>query len=89
VPITKTYAELGIDAPEPQYQHESGREWFERQDEATQRKVLGNGRYDAWKAGAFELEDIPHKTHDAVWGDSWTARALWDLLGAEPPVRTQ
>lgn len=89
VPIPKTYQELGIDAPEPQYQHETGREWFERQDEATQRKVLGNGRYDAWKAGAFELEDIPHKTHDAVWGDSWTARALWDLLGAEPPVRTQ
>ena len=89
VPIAKTYAELGIDAPEPQYTPESGREWFERQDEATQRKILGTGRYDAWKAGAFELEDIPHKTHDPVWGDSWTPRPLWDLLGAEPPVRTQ
>ena len=87
VPIVKTYAELGIDAPEPQFTPESGREWFERQDEATQRKVLGNGRYDAWKAGAFELEDVPHKTHNAVWGDSWTPRPLWDLLGAEPPVR--
>lgn len=86
VPITKTFAELGIDAPEPQFTPESGRDWFLRQDEATQRKILGSGHYDAWKDGRFALEDLPHKTHDATWGDSWTPRPLYDLLDESKPV---
>jgi len=88
LPVTKTYAELGIDAPEPQFQEETAREWFERQDEATQRKMMGEGKFEAWKAGEFTLEDIPHKTTDAVWGDSWTPRPLYELLGADAPVGT-
>jgi len=88
LPVTKTYAELGIDAPEPQFQDESAREWFERQDEATQRKMMGTGKYEAWKAGEFKLEDMPHKTTDAVWGDSWTPKPLYELLGEDAPVGT-
>ena len=85
-PITKSYAELGIDAPEPQYTPETGREWFERQDRATQRKILGNSTYDAWKDGRFALEDIPHKIQNATWGDSWAPRPLYDLLGESAPI---
>jgi hypothetical protein len=67
LPETRSYAELGIDAPEPQFQAESAREWFERQPEATQRRMMGAGR-------------------DAAWGDSWTPRPLYDLLGESAPV---
>ena len=88
LPETKSYAELGIDAPEPQFNDESAQEWFERQDEATQRKMMGTGKYEAWKAGEFKLEDIPHKTTDAVWGDSWTPKPLYELLGEDAPVGT-
>jgi len=86
VPITKTYAELGIDAPEPEFVPESGREWFERQDEATQRKIMGNGIYDAWQDGKFALEDIPHKIVDDVWGNSWVPKPLYELLDEGGPV---
>ena len=88
IPITKTYAELGIDAPEPEFTPQSGREWFEQQDEATQKKILGTGVWQAWKDGLFKLEDIPHVTHDEVWGDSWTPKPLYELLGEDAPVGT-
>ena len=88
LPITKTYAELGIDAPEPQFQQETAREWFERQDETTQRGIMGTGAYDAWKDGHFALEDIPQVTRNDIWGDSWTDTPLYQLLGADAPIGT-
>jgi SPP1 gp7 family putative phage head morphogenesis protein len=86
IPVTATFAELGIDAPEPQFQPESVREWFESQPEATQRKMLGTGMYDAWRDGRFELDDIPALHKDATWGNGWTPRPLYDLLGESKPV---
>jgi len=88
VPRTATFAELGIDAPEPQFNPESGREWFERQSEATQREMLSSisvEAYDAWKAGLFSLDDIPHVHHSDVWGDSWTPKPFYKLLGLDAP----
>lgn len=86
IPVTKTYAELGIDAPEPEYTPQSGREWFEQQPEAVQRKILGAGKWQAWKDGLFDLDDIPRVTHSTVWGDSWTPKPLYKLLGESAPV---
>lgn len=81
LPITVTYAELGIDAPEPEFQREMGADWFERQDEATQRAMMGNGMYDAWRAGQFQLGDIPKLREDATWGNSWVPKSLQELTG--------
>jgi len=47
---------------------------------------MGSGKYDAWKDGRFNLEDIQHKTHSDVWGDSWTPAPLYELLGEKAPV---
>ena len=88
LPLTKSYAELGIDAPEPQFQDESAREWFERQPEATQRDMMGSGKFAAWQDGRFTLEDIAQKITDPVWGDAWVPRTLYDLLGERAPVGT-
>jgi SPP1 gp7 family putative phage head morphogenesis protein len=88
LPVTKTYAELGIDAPEPQFQDESAREWFERQPESVQREMMGAGKFDAWQDGKFTLDDIPQLTHSDVWGDSWTPKPLYELLGESAPVGT-
>jgi len=88
LPETKTYAELGIDAPEPQFQQESAREWFERQPESVQRKMMGAGKFDAWKDGKFKLDDIPQLTHSDLWGDAWTPKSLYELLGEDAPVGT-
>ena len=88
LPITKSYAELGIDAPEPEFQAESAQAWFERQPEATQRQMMGPGVFDAWQDGRFELKDIPQLHEDATWGNGWTPRALYALLGESNPVGT-
>ncbi len=80
LPITKSYAEMGIDAPEPDFSREKGEDWFLRQDEGTQRDMMGPGMFDAWKRGEFQLSDIPKVTRSEAWGDSWTPKALKELI---------
>jgi len=86
LPVTKGYRELGIDVPEPDFSREMGRDWFLRQSDEVQRLMMGVGRWQAWKDGRFELDDIPHKVTDPIWGNSWVPRALYDLLGEDAPV---
>ena len=50
--------------------------------------MMGTGKFDAWKAGEFALEDMPGFTHSDVWGDSWTPKPLYELLGEDAPVGT-
>jgi len=61
---------------------ETGEQWFRRQDEATQRQVLGPGRYDAWQAGRFELGATVTRREDATWGASLVPTPLHELLAA-------
>ena len=87
LPITPTWRELGFDVDEPDFQREMGPDWFERQDEATQRQMMGTGMYDAWKAGKFEAAGIPKLREDSVWGNSWVPKSLTELggpVGAAP-----
>jgi len=80
LPITKTYRELGIDVDEPDFKRELASDWFQRQDEATQRKMMGT-LYDPWKAGDFKLEDIPKQVENKTWGNSWVPSSLKELVG--------
>lgn len=80
LPITMSYRELGIDVDEPDFQREMASDWFQRQDEATQRAMMGN-LYDPWKAGEFKLEDIPKRIKNEIWGDSWVPKSLKELVG--------
>jgi SPP1 gp7 family putative phage head morphogenesis protein len=88
LPVTKTYAELGIDAPEPDFSREKGIDWFQRQNEADQIAMMGQGKWQAWKDGLFSLEDLPHKVEDPVWGPSWVPSPLYKLLGEDAPIGT-
>jgi len=49
---------------------ENGTEWFLRQDEETQRSILGAGRYEAWQEGA-RLEDMATLEMDPTWGGAY------------------
>ena len=49
---------------------QKGSTWFEQQDAATQKKMMGAKYYDAWKAGEFKLGDLRSTVHSDVWGDS-------------------
>jgi len=81
LPVTLTYREMGLDVDEPDFSRELGRDWFARQDEGTQRGVLGNGMYDAWQEGLFGLSDVPQLRVDPVWGNSWQVASLGSLIG--------
>jgi SPP1 gp7 family putative phage head morphogenesis protein len=81
IPVTYTYREMGIDVDEPDFTREKAQDWFQRQDEATQRRMIGPGMFDAWKAGTFDLTDIPKVIKSDVWGNSWVPKGLRELVG--------
>lgn len=68
---------------------ETGEQWFYKQPEAIQRKMMGGGRYDAFKAGAFKFGELSDTHEDSVYGQMRSVTPLWKLLGAEPPTRTK
>jgi SPP1 gp7 family putative phage head morphogenesis protein len=59
---------------------QSGDEWFMSQDESVQRSILGNGKYDAWANGDFQLSDIVGHASDPVWGGSIYEKPLKELV---------
>lgn len=63
----------GREAPQPQT---TGREWFEEQAPAVQKKILGPGLFNAWKAGEIGLEDVPVLHEDLTWGNSWQVASV-------------
>lgn len=67
----------------PRIETETGQEWLDRQNEATQRKILGNAGYEAYKAGAVRLQDFVGQKRSPEWGTTRYARSLRQILGAE------
>lgn len=56
-----------------------GKDWFLRQDEATQKKMMGSKYFEAWKKEEFELKDIATYRYDKIWGNSPQKTPLWQL----------
>ena len=80
VPDTLTYEDLGLDVPMPP-PVETGQEWFARQDEATQRKMMGQtARFEAWKSGQVSLDDMVQVRSDPRWGKTASVKPLKELL---------
>lgn len=61
---------------------ETGETWFRRQDAATQRQILGPGRYEAWQSGRFDLDATVTRRENATWGASLVPTPLDELLVA-------
>lgn len=59
---------------------QTGREWFESQDADMQREIMGDGHYNAWRAGEFRLEDASRMHRDPVWGESPRVVPLRELV---------
>ena len=62
---------------------ESGIEWFEQQPESVQRTMLGPGKFEAWKAGKIELEQLSTTHEDGVFGEMRIEASLKSLVGDE------
>lgn len=56
----------GISSPFSQ----SGLEWFEQASPEVQRDIMGDGYYEAWRAGEFALKDAARMHYDPVWGEA-------------------
>ena len=86
VPDVLDYADLGLDVerlPEPP----TARDWLENQPELVQRKDLKKARFDAWKKGDIQLNQLATVKPNPVWGDSAVVKPLKDLGIAKPPPR--
>lgn len=64
----------------PEVRWQLGQDWFREQDESRQRKILGPGRFEGWKAGTFGLGDLVTVTEDKVWGDGVAVTPLKQLV---------
>jgi SPP1 gp7 family putative phage head morphogenesis protein len=62
---------------------ESSESWFGRQSEATQRNIMGPGRYDAYKSGAANWKDMAVHHTDPVWGGSYSPIPVSQLGAAQ------
>lgn len=59
-----------------------GPTWFREQPAQTQRSILGPGRYEAWRAGRFDLDQLVTVRRNETWGDSVQVAPLSELQGA-------
>lgn len=67
---------------------ESAQDWFKRQDDDVQRKMMGPGRWNAWKEGKFDLDKLATSHDHAVWGPGAQETSLKALLNGEGGVTT-
>ena len=81
VPKTISYRSLGINLPDPVDDFEPGESWFNRQPEVTQRAMMGPSKHDAYKAGAFQFDDLSMPYDDDVYGELIREASLKDILG--------
>lgn len=70
-------------APYPEF--EVGKDWFLRQPEDVQLRIMGPGRLEAFKAGVPWDDFVVHKW-SGDWGGSWVPRNVGDLPAYAPEV---
>lgn len=84
-PVTVSWQDLGIDAPEPDL-GETGAQWFARQPASVQREMLGDEGYTAYKSGKVTLDDFVGVRKSRVWGDQVKTVNLKGALAAHQGV---
>lgn len=62
-------------------QVQTGEEWFRKQDEATQIRMMGRAKHAAWKGGAISLSDLVKRTRSERWGTMRREASLLEALG--------
>lgn len=60
---------------------QAGQAWFESQSDAIQRTMMGNARWDAWKAGKFEFAQLSQQHEDERYGTMRYEASLKSLVG--------
>lgn len=81
VPRTPSWADLGFpDMADNRPPLESGKDWLTAQPATTQRAIMGNAKWSAWKRGEIGLDDMVARTHDRDWGSMRRERSLVEIV---------
>lgn len=62
---------------------QTGRQWFEGQNESVQRLIMGDARYEAWRGGEFRLEQAARMSVHPIWGEAPQVVPLEQLVGQQ------
>ncbi len=88
LPVTKSWSDIlgsvgvsadGIRETNLAATYQSGADWFEAQNAATQIAILGPAKAAAYAAGDLTLADLVGVAHDATWGTSRYEKSLKQL----------
>lgn len=60
---------------------EKGVSWFEKMGEVQQRAMMGTGKYEAWKAGQFDVSQMSAQRPVDVYGNMHFEASMKELLG--------
>lgn len=60
---------------------QTGEQWFTSQDEATQKSMMGESKYQAWSQNKFTFDQLSKTYQDEVYGEMRGESTLKDLLG--------
>ncbi|HEY3559650.1 MAG TPA: phage minor head protein [Kribbella sp.] len=71
VPVTKSWADLGIDLPEPEPVGADSQGWFDSLSVDAQRRILGPARHAAYQRGDFPLSKWATRRSNDGWRDSY------------------
>lgn len=83
LPITRTYAELGIDGDEPKrLSVKRGEDWFRGLPALRQRGMMGPAMYAAWRDQAFDFSQLSRVYNDKIYGRMIRQASLKEILGA-------
>ncbi len=63
----------------PALEYERGEQWFARQDESTQQRIMGQGAFDLWRGGRVGWNDLAVTRIDLTWGATVVPRPLRSL----------
>jgi|GEM_PF-1371518 len=87
IPKTLTWEEIGVKygidlsgIPDTNPVIESGISQFEKLSKEQQIAILGQAKYDAWKAGKFTLSDLVGRRYSKAWGSMRYEKSLAELL---------
>lgn len=75
-PLTKSWADLGLDIDEPASVMPDAGEWFDGLTDQEQRSILGAGRYVAWKRGGYPMSKWATKVPNPAWRPSYQTSKL-------------
>lgn len=82
LPQTKSWADLGIDIPEPPSAVRDARAWFDALPEADQVAIMGRRRLELLRDGSISWDQLATLRRTPGWRDSWGVAPLSALTQA-------